>query len=281
MSVAPPTPPATRTLSVVLREALATAQEVRMVVAKALPDEAGINTAAYMTVEIEGQRVNIPKINGAGLGGSTGGYAVYVLITKDFMLAVGTVVPSAGIGGGGVLPVGGILQWPTATAPAGFLACDGAAFVAVTYPLLYAVLGTNVTPDLRRRVPMGLGGGVSIGQSDGLALANRHVVHYHRVSGGTSGVGDHQHPSAGGHTHVPANGNQFATSVGASPLFGTGTPNEQRNTVAAPTASTNSAGDHQHGAAGGHSHTFDLNTSGSGPQDGPAFLVLNYVIRAQ
>ena len=52
------------------------------------------------------------------------------------------------------VPVGCIMMWATATAPEGWLICNGQA--TSSYPDLKAVVGDNV-PDLRDRVPVGLG----------------------------------------------------------------------------------------------------------------------------
>ena len=289
---APPPPPATRTLSVVLRDALAKGEDVRLIVAKALADSvlALPNAAAYMNVELEGQSVTIPKLAGAALGGTASGYAVYVLATKDFMLAVGTVAAAGGATSGGVIPIGGILQWPTATPPSGWLACDGSAFSAVTYPLLAAVLGGTTLPDLKRRVPVGAGAGFAVGSNDGQAEGNRHVLHHHTFSGGGSGSGstdtqgNHNHGAAGTHRHGTPTGEAFAMSIGNTGTRGTAPTTF--NLVSGWQYETGDAGSHTHGDAGAHTHGVSVsvsvsgNTSGGTPTDGPSFIVLNFIIRA-
>lgn len=279
MSTPPaPPPPATRTLSVVLREALVKGDEVRMIVAKALADGGGINSAAYLNVEIEGQTVVIPKVAGAGLGGASGGYPVYVLITKDFMLAVGTVVASVSAEVPGNIPIGGIIEWPTATPPSGWLLCDGSSFSAATYPTLASRLGGTTLPDIVRRVPVGAGAGFAVLSSDGQPQANRNISHHHSFSGGTSTAGDHDHPPAGGHAHGFEGGVQAATT-----LLNTGTRGTATTTfylVSGSVAATDIEPDHTHGNAGSHSHSFSGNTSGGTPADAPSFIVLNFIIRA-
>jgi hypothetical protein len=56
-------------------------------------------------------------------------------------------------GGGGSSifgnPPGTIIMYYGTAAPDGYLACDGAAFSASSYPLLYALLGKATTPDMR------------------------------------------------------------------------------------------------------------------------------------
>lgn len=47
------------------------------------------------------------------------------------------------------IPVGTIISYYGATAPVGYLACNGGSFSATTYPKLYALLGKATTPDLR------------------------------------------------------------------------------------------------------------------------------------
>ena len=277
---APAPPPATRTLAVVLREALAKGEEVRMIVAKGLADTALAlpNAAAYMNVELEGQSVTIPKLAGAALGGTSTGYAVYVLATKDFMLAVGTVAAAGGATSGGVIPIGGIIEWPTATPPAGWLICDGSAFSSVTYPLLAAALGSTTLPDLKRRVPLGAGSGFPVGANDGQVEGNRNISHHHGVSGSTTTTGGHQHGPAGGHAH-DFDGQQVATTA-----LNTGTRGTAATTFYLVSGSTYATGvepDHQHAAAGDHAHSFSGNTSGGTPTDAPSWYALHFIIRAQ
>lgn len=52
-------------------------------------------------------------------------------------------------------PVGTIVAYGGASAPTGWLLCDGSTFNATTYSSLNTVLGGNTLPDLRARVPMG------------------------------------------------------------------------------------------------------------------------------
>ncbi|NVL96414.1 phage tail-collar fiber domain-containing protein [Escherichia coli] len=54
-----------------------------------------------------------------------------------------------GLGEGSALPVGVPVPWPTATAPGGWLKCNGATFTASQYPKLALVYPTLVLPDLR------------------------------------------------------------------------------------------------------------------------------------
>jgi len=79
-------------------------------------------------------------------------------------ISVGGVI---NIGGAPMVtvPIGGMIQWFTDTAPSGFLLCYGQALSRTTYSALFAVIGTTFgsgdgsttfnLPDLRGRLPLG------------------------------------------------------------------------------------------------------------------------------
>lgn len=54
-----------------------------------------------------------------------------------------------GLGEGSALPVGVPVPWPSATPPAGWLKCNGAAFSSEMYPKLAKAYPANKLPDLR------------------------------------------------------------------------------------------------------------------------------------
>ncbi|MEM9929859.1 MAG: tail fiber protein, partial [Bacteroidota bacterium] len=54
-------------------------------------------------------------------------------------------------------PIGSVTMYAGATAPDGWLICDGSTFSASTYPALQAVLGGTTLPDMRGRFPLGVG----------------------------------------------------------------------------------------------------------------------------
>mgnify|MGYP002768556283 CR=1 FL=1 len=75
-------------------------------------------------------------------------------------------------------PVGTIIAWPTTTAPAGYLICDGSAISRTTYAALFAVIGTtfgegdgNSTFNLPNKsfLTGGVVGNGSLGVSDGVS----------------------------------------------------------------------------------------------------------------
>ncbi|EJO0778971.1 tail fiber protein [Escherichia coli] len=62
---------------------------------------------------------------------------------------VKTALENLGLGEGSALPVGVPVPWPSATPPAGWLKCNGAAFSSEMYPNLAKAYPTNKLPDLR------------------------------------------------------------------------------------------------------------------------------------
>lgn len=143
----------------------------------------------------------------------------------------------------GISVAGTILAFAGATAPSGFVVCDGTLYDGTNpvYTGLWSVIGTTyggtgqssfAVPDLRGRMIAGLAptGHVDVatlGLTDGAALASRRPKHKHTNNGLDNGGG------AGGSAGTGNSGNQAALQVGPQ---------------------TNS------------------------PTDAPAYIVLNYII---
>jgi microcystin-dependent protein len=172
-----------------------------------------------------------------------------------------------------VIPVGLIMMWGAATAPANgkWLLCDGAPIETALYPELFAVIGyawggsggSFNTPNMGGRMPVGVNGAHALGQKagseDSSLPAHSHDAshghgasagndspdhahgsdHYHNLSGSTGGGGAHQHvPSPPGENFI-TNG---AGGVGADIMTGGG--GYMFDTL------TNVAGDHTHTVSG-------------------------------
>lgn len=88
-------------------------------------------------------------------------------------------------------PVGAPIPWPQATAPAGFLVCNGQSFNKTTYPLLAKAYPTGILPDLRGEFLRGLdaGRGVNTGRAVLSAEGDAFRAHNHSVIGEDSGSG--------------------------------------------------------------------------------------------
>lgn len=210
-------------------------------------------------------------------------------------------------------PVGAILMWGTASAPTGWLLCDGTAVSRTTYADLFAVLGTTYgagngtttfnLPNLKGRVVVGkdaaqtefdtlgeTGGAKTHTLSTAELPSHTHTInHGHSASSGTESA-DHAHSGTtgggGSHAHnIPNSGSFYKDNV-----------------VNSPSAWTDSAGDHSTDAAGDHAHSFstggrsaahthgitvnDFNGSSGSAGSGSAhnnlqpYIVLNYIIKA-
>ncbi|MEY0320130.1 phage tail-collar fiber domain-containing protein [Providencia stuartii] len=82
-------------------------------------------------------------------------------------------------------PVGAPIPWPQATAPSGYLICNGQSFNKTTYPLLAKAYPSGVLPDLRGEFLRGLdaGRGVDSGRAVLSAQGDMFKAHTHTVGG--------------------------------------------------------------------------------------------------
>lgn len=177
-------------------------------------------------------------------------------------------------------PPGVVVPYAGASAPTGWLLCDGSAVSRTTYAALFSAIGTQYgvgdgsttfnLPDIRGRVPVGLGPHADVdtlGENDGTTSTSRTPRHKTSVttnptySGNTSSSGDHSHGGFEAPSSTPGTG-------------GTGLAGGDRGAVTTTTAN------------GNHSHSFSGSVTGGqyGPQtntptDTPAYIVLNYIIR--
>lgn len=174
-------------------------------------------------------------------------------------------------------PVGSLQAFAGASAPTGWLLCDGTSYSTSVYPELFSVLGYTYggsganfnVPDLRGRVPMGAGtgaqnGGTGTGAiSGGTALTAR----TRGAFGGDERLATHNHSiSDPGHTH------QVGSNSGPDNLSGPHTGNYDPNTfgIAFYYTSTSST----------TGITVQNNAGGGSGGNMPPFLVTNYIIKA-
>lgn len=157
-------------------------------------------------------------------------------------------------------PTGALHAYGAATAPSGWLLCDGAAVSRTTYADLFAAIGTNYgagdgsttfnVPDMRGRLPAGYA--ASGGHTDVATLGNNDGVTnaaYRRPK--------HRHTA---HSHGPAAGNLFlhGGAAGWNTVDGTA-----HNIASAGATAT---------ADGGSGNANDS-------LDAPGWLVVNYIIK--
>ena len=148
-------------------------------------------------------------------------------------------------------PIGTIVMYAAAAAPTGWLLCDGEVADAGTYPALNTLLGTlygtqGQTPDLRSRMPVGLG-------DAGEDYTDRSL-----------------NDTGGAETHVLAVGEL---------------PEHTHDTSFILSAGYSGSGTQFEGAPGSEmgavTRTTDVGTGGGGAHENmPPFITLNFIIRA-
>lgn len=125
-----------------------------------------------------------------------------------------------------IVPTGSLFMWTTASAPSGYLLCNGAAVSRTTYATLFAVVGTTFgvgdgsttfnLPDYRNNMPIGAGSTYTLGSTGGastttLSTANL-PAHNHDVTdpGHSHAITDpgHRHLQTGW-TWPPGGGSDF------------------------------------------------------------------------
>ncbi|EFA6047482.1 phage tail protein [Escherichia coli] len=87
------------------------------------------------------------------------------------------------MGEGSALPVGVPVPWPSATPPAGWLKCNGAAFSSEMYPNLAKAYPTNKLPDLRGEFIRGWDDGRGVDAGRGILSMQGWLTgsHYHNI----------------------------------------------------------------------------------------------------
>lgn len=202
------------------------------------------------------------------------------------------------------MPVGAVISYAGASAPAGWALCDGSALSRSTYAALFAALGiahgagdgstTFNLPDLRGRFALAAGqgaGGLSNrvladknGNTETHTLSSSEMPshshgastsgaggHSHTYSGTTGGVGDHTHAAYG--------------EAGSAWMGDTWQYSDMAGILG---ASTLPAGAHSHSYSGStssqtdHTHPVTVNNQGGGTAHNnmPPFYVLTYIIKA-
>lgn len=92
------------------------------------------------------------------------------------------VAPNPNDGVNGIVPVGSLMMWSTATAPSQWLLCDGSAVSRNLYASLFNVIGTTYgtgdgsttfnVPDMRGRLPRGVSGSYALASTGGADTVN-------------------------------------------------------------------------------------------------------------
>lgn len=220
---------------------------------------------------------------------------------------------------GGNVPVGTITAYWGASAPAGWLLCNGGSFSAGTYPDLATLLGGTTLPNLKGKVVVGIdgaqtefdalgetGGAKTVALGTGNLPAHAHGLNGHDHDGGTLPDGafnvshDNNH---GGETHNHTHNaiNAFGITTGTHAHYIGGAPGEvasapqgagRASTTIAP-ATDGVSDDHAHPAHSNHSvgtHTHIVDPDSGDTTDGgfagtahanlQPYMALSYIIKA-
>jgi microcystin-dependent protein len=194
-------------------------------------------------------------------------------------------------------PVGSVICFAGASAPAGWLFCDGSEVLKNDYLDLFNVIQNNygtasnstkfVLPNLQEKMAIGKSGANNLGNHGGnqtITLTEGQMPS-HSHTGTTSSEGAHSHTATdSGHVHTytdayfAENGGHGQNVYGTS--AGTDGDNDYVYRTPNPTTSTGYA-NVSIANNGSHTHTFTTSTTGSGSSINimNPYVVLNYLIK--
>ena len=125
-----------------------------------------------------------------------------------------------------IIPVGGVIAWPTSSVPTNYLECDGSTFSAVTYAALNTLLGGNTLPDLRGEFVRGFDNSRGVDSGRTILSTQTQDIQPHRHS-----VYTHAGEPAGGST-LGAGGGDGANLVRDSETGSAGSTETRPRNVA-------------------------------------------------
>ena len=164
------------------------------------------------------------------------------------------------------VPTGGLVMWPTGTAPSGFLLCTGTAVSRTTYASLFAIVGTTFgvgdgsttfnLPNYTNRMPYGTTVGATGGTADAVV-----VSHNHSFTG--SALGSHDHTML---FHQTSKSNNATPYMLSSPINGENLQGDLTLTSSSSSAGTPSGSISTEGVSGTNANL-------------PPYLGINFIIK--
>ena len=240
---------------------------------------------------------------------TTGGQSIQIKYSTGTAVLVpnGQTLPVYGDGSNfytavtNTVPAGSIQMWATATAPSGYVLCNGVAISRTLYSTLFSVIGTTFgvgdgsttfnVPNYQGVMPIGSNGTYALASTGGAASTTLGTTnlpsHTHTFSGTVSSTGSGITSSGNaaisdpGHNHASG---WSAGGGGSSAYIRAQNTSPEVNVVFTSTAVTGITDS-------GHTHGFSVNSSGtaSGTTDGtgsgtaftnlPPYLGINFIIK--
>ena len=185
------------------------------------------------------------------------------------------------------MPVGSVIMYAGATAPAGYLECNGQS--TASYAALAAIVGANV-PDLRGEFVRGWDNSAGVDSGRALLSSQADSFGSHNHSLTSNGTHNHSLGSAGTHVHpINSVGNHIhseESTTGGTDHDGSGggikLRSEIKNTSTGAAGghnhSMNNAGNHNHSLANAGTHAHTVGSTGS-TENRPRNIALMYCIK--
>jgi len=231
---------------------------------------------------------NLPGevVSGSGTGGPFAKFVQsdeFIGLLQNYSYLWKNSAAAASVSG---VPVGSIISFAGAAAPAGWLLCNGQSLVRLAYPALFAVIGaeygsgvsgaaTFSAPDLSGKVVIGVSGSYAVrsigGSKDSVVVSHGHGGQTGGVPAGatigTSVDGTHQHTVSIAVSHGNAGGIQRISYEG-------------KDSGSVINAGMDGQGAHSHTVAD-HVHTINTEGVSGADKNMQPYMTLNYVIRYQ
>lgn len=202
--------------------------------------------------------------------------------TNTTQIATTAFVQQAGL-------TGEIKMWGTASAPTGYLMCNGQTVSRSTYSGLFAIIGTTfgagdgsttfTLPNYTNRMPVGAGSAYALAATGGSADAIV-ISHTHTYSGTTGGTSNgHTHAASdSGHTH-----GYYRTYAGQGSKFTDHSGQDEWEGWVYESSGTGYASISVGGQSADHTHAFSGTTSSSGSSGTnanlPPYLGVYFIIK--
>ena len=214
-----------------------------------------------------------------------------VQMTNDYQAGSTTLAATASAVKS-LMPVGSVIMYAGATAPTGYLECNGQSITGnALYDDLRAIVGNNV-PDLRGEFVRGWDNSRGVDSGRGIRTSQTDEFESHNHSLTSSGTHDHSLSSAGNHAHsINSVGNHqhllsFDIARGTGDCKSGSGDNEcqdypsfqSSDAAGAHNHSMNAAGNHNHSLANAGNHNHSIGNTGSS-ETRPRNIALMYCIK--